>query len=226
MSGGDGKTRSSPGRTVVSAESRAAPKQFATAVARNTEPILGVLRDIIPAEGRALEIASGTGQHVVAFADAFPAIHWQPSDPNAEARASIVAWVTGTGRGNVSPPLEVDVTRTGWSAEAGGPYDLIVCINMIHIAPWAACLGLMEGAGLLLKPGSFLYLYGPYQRAGIHTAPSNEAFDGSLRSRNPEWGVRDMMKVAEVAASHGLILERTVAMPVNNFSLLFRKTSI
>lgn len=210
-------------RGIVEAESGGDCRQFATAVARNTEPILGVLRDAVAGEGRALEIASGTGQHVVAFAAAFPAIHWQPSDPNAEARASIVAWVAEAGRANILPPLDIDVTRSGWTAEAGGPYGLIVCINMIHIAPWAACLGLMEGAGLLLEPGGLLYLYGPYQRDGIHTAPSNEAFDRSLKLRHPEWGVRDMAKVEAVAASHGLVLEKTVSMPVNNFSLLFRR---
>lgn len=211
-------------RAIVDAESSGDCRQFATAVARNTEPILGVLRDAVAGEGRALEIASGTGQHVVAFAAAFPAIHWQPSDPIAEARASIVDWLAEAGRGNISPPLGIDVTRPGWAAAAGGPYDLIVCINMIHIAPWAACLGLMEGAGLLLEPGSLLYLYGPYQRDGVHTAPSNEAFDRSLKSRNPAWGVRDIAKVEEAAALHGLVLEGTVPMPVNNFSLLFRKT--
>jgi len=220
--GGQGGARS-PYLSVVSEETKGACKQFATAVDRNTAPIIGVLSDVVPASGRALEIASGTGQHVVAFAAAFPRIQWQPSDPNAAARDSIVAWTVDTGRANVAAPLDLDVMRPGWAADAGGPYDLVVCINMIHIAPWMACRGLMEGAGTLLVPNGVLCLYGPYRRDGLHTAPSNEVFDHSLRGRNPEWGVRDMAEVAEVAAAQGLALEKTVAMPVNNFSLLFRK---
>lgn len=224
MTGGDKKEPSSY-LAIVSGENRALRKQFATAVDRNTEPIIGVLSGVVPASGRALEIASGTGQHVVAFAAAFPGIDWQPSDPNAAARDSIAAWVADAGRANVAPPLDIDVTRPGWAAAAQGPYDLVVCINMIHIAPWLACLGLIEGAGTLLPPDGVLYLYGPYRRDGMHTAHSNEAFDRSLRSRNPDWGLRDMAEVAAVAAPYGLTWERTVPMPVNNFSLLFRKTN-
>lgn len=223
MNGGD-EVRPLPYPAIVSQESRALRKQFATAVDRNTEPIVGVLSKVVPASGRALEIASGTGQHVIAFATAFPAIRWQPSDPNTEARDSIAAWIADSGRANVAPPLDLDVTRPDWAAAAGGPYDLMVCINMIHIAPWAACLGLMEGAAMLLGRDGVLYLYGPYRRDGVHTAPSNDAFDRSLRRRNPEWGLRDMAEVADVAAAQGLSWEKTVAMPVNNFSLLFRNT--
>jgi len=222
MTGGDKDGKSSY-LGAVSKGTRSVRKQFATAVDRNTEPIIGVLSRVVPATGRVLEIASGTGQHIVAFAAAFPAIDWQPSDPNAEARDSIGAWIADAGCTNVAPPLDIDVTRPGWAAAAAGPYDLLICINMIHIAPWAACLGLMEGAGTLLAPQGALYLYGPYRRDGAHTAPSNQAFDQSLRNRHPDWGVRDMAEVAAAAAPHGLEWEGTVAMPVNNFSLLFRK---
>lgn len=220
MSGGD---TNGPSPYRVSDETRAAHKQFAPAAERNTKPILAVLTGIVPAVGRALEIASGTGQHIAAFAAAFPGIHWQPSDPGVEARHSIAAWVADCGLTNLAPPLDLDVTQAGWPDEAGGPHDIMVCINMIHISPWAACLGLTEGAGTVLKPGGLLCLYGPYRRGGVHTAPSNEAFDASLRARNPEWGVRDMADVAETAATQGLAWESTVPMPANNFSLVFRK---
>ena len=224
MSGGDAKGPS-PYRAIVGDETRAARKQFAPAAERNTKPILDVMADVVPTGGRALEIASGTGQHIAAFAAAFAGIHWQPSDPGAEARDSIAARVADAGLDNLSPPLDLDVTRPDWAAAAGGPCDLIVCINMIHIAPWAACLGLMEGAGVLVRPDGVLYLYGPYRRDGAHTAPSNEAFDLSLRVRHPEWGVRGMEEVAAVAAAQGFAWERTVPMPANNFSLVFRKTA-
>ncbi len=212
-------------RATVGEETRSRRKQNAPAAERNTAPILSVLESIVPGTGRALEIASGTGQHVAAFAAAFPGVHWQPSDPSAEARASIAAWVEHSGQPNLAPPLDIDVTRPDWTAGAGGPHDLIVCINMVHIAPWAACLGLIAGAGTLIAPGGRLYLYGPYRRDGAHTAPSNEAFDRSLRTRNPQWGVRDMGEVAEVAAAQGLEWDKTVPMPANNFSLVFRKTT-
>ncbi|MDH3231195.1 MAG: class I SAM-dependent methyltransferase [Alphaproteobacteria bacterium] len=221
---GDDTSGPSPYRAIVSAETRSVRKQCAPAAVRNTRPILDVLADVVPAAGRALEIASGTGQHIAAFAAAFPGIHWQPSDPGAEARDSIAAWVADSGLANLAPPLDLDVTHGDWPAAGGGPWDIMVCINMIHIAPWAACLGLMDGAGTLLRPGGALYLYGPYRRDGGHTAPSNEAFDQSLRARNPEWGVRGMEDVAQIAAVRGLAWERTVPMPANNFSLVLRKT--
>lgn len=198
-------------------------KQHAPAAARNTGPILDVLRDMLPEVGRALEIASGTGQHVAAFAEAFPGIDWQPSDPDPAARASVAAWVSESGLGNLSPPLEIDVMRPGWAGIIGAELDLIVCINMIHISPWPACEGLMAGAGTLLGEGALLCLYGPYMRDREHTAPSNAAFDESLRGRNPAWGIRDMGDVEAAAGARGMILESVVAMPANNFSLIFRK---
>ncbi len=215
----------SPYRVVISDETRSAPKHHAAAAARNTAPIIEVLRGILPEAGRALEIASGTGQHAAAFAEAFPGIDWQPSDQDAGARDSIAAWVAESGLGNLRMPLDLDVLRAGWVDAVDGEFDQIVCINMIHIAPWAACEGLMEGAGRLLREGGLLYLYGPYRRDGEHTAPSNAAFDESLRGRNPHWGIRDMGEVAAVAGLHGMTLERTVAMPTNNFSLIFRKAA-
>jgi hypothetical protein len=213
----------SPYRVVISDETRAAAKHHAPAAARNTGPILAVLREILPAAGRALEIASGTGQHAVAFAEAFPGIDWQPSDPAAEARESVAAWVAEAGLDNLRGPVEIDVMGADWRRVVDGGIDLVVCINMIHISPWEACLGLMAGAGALLREGGLLYLYGPYKRDGRHTAPSNEAFDESLRGRNTGWGIRDTAEVAGAAGLHGMTLEKTVAMPANNFSLVFRR---
>lgn len=197
--------------------------QFASAAERNSQPILDVLRMAAPKAGRALEIASGTGQHVVAFARAFPGIDWQPSDPEPQARASIAAWVAEAGVANVRPALDLDMTRPDWDAGAEGPLEAIVCINMVHISPWAACQGLIQGAGRLLGAGGLLYLYGPYKRGGRHTAPSNEEFDRSLRQRNPTWGVRDVDDVAACARTRGLVLAGTVDMPANNLSVIFRR---
>lgn len=216
----------SPYLVAASEETRARRKHHAEAAARNTVPILEVLHGILPAGGRALEIASGTGQHSAAFAEAFPGIDWQPSDPAMEARDSIAAWGAESGLANLRPPLEIDVMQTGWQNGVAGPLDLIVCINMIHIAPWAACLGLMEGAGALLRAGGILYLYGPYKRGGEHTASSNAAFDESLRGRNPAWGVLDMGDVSAAAEAHGMSLEASIAMPANNFSVIFRKAGV
>jgi SAM-dependent methyltransferase len=213
----------SPYRAAISDETRAARKHHAPAAARNTVPILDVLRGVLPETGRALEIASGTGQHAAAFAEAFPGIGWQPSDQDASARDSIAAWVAESGLGNLLPPVDIDVMRAGWPRAVAGELDLIVCINMIHISPWAACEGLMEGADELLREGGLLYLYGPYKRDGGHTASSNAAFDESLRSRNPAWGIRDMGDVEAAAGGQGMATESTVAMPANNFSVIFRK---
>jgi hypothetical protein len=213
----------SPYLVAVSDETRSARKHHAPAAARNVMPIIDVLRDIVPESGRALEIASGTGQHVAAFAEAFPGIDWQPSDSAAEARESIAAWVREAGLRNLNPPLDLDAIQDGWQQAVAGELDLVVCINMVHIAPWAACVGLMKGAGAALSEGGVLYLYGPFMRNGAHTAPSNHAFDVSLRGRDPAWGVRDMVEVANVANAHGLSLDKTVAMPANNFSLILRK---
>ena len=178
-----------------------------------------MLKRVLPARGLVLEIASGTGQHVIHFARELPHLTWQPSDPDPELRASIRAWIAQTGLSNVRVPLDLDVGRLPWPIEEA---DAVVCINMIHIAPWPATPALMAGAARLLSATGVLVLYGPYRREGQHTAPSNEAFDRSLRSSNPDWGVRDLEAVTEAAASHGLALQDVIAMPANNFCVVFR----
>jgi len=203
---------------MIHAEPRRAP-----AAERNREPILAVLKGRLPLEGEALEVASGTGQHVVAYATAFPAIVWQPSDPDSSARDSISAWAAQSNLTNLREPIRIDTMEPGWDIAVAGPLDAVLCANMIHIAPWAACEGLMRGAGSLIRPGGLLYLYGPYRRDNRHTAPSNQEFDEWLRGQNESWGVRDLEAVSDCAESAGLILEETVAMPANNFSLIFRR---
>jgi len=199
--------------------SNPALRQHAPAAERNRALILEVLRGVLPASGLVLEIASGTGQHVIHFAAA-PELSWQPSDPDAEARASIAAWTAHAGLANVRAPLELDVERTPWGIDAA---QALVCINMIHISPWSATQALFAGAQRLLGSGGVLYLYGPYRRHGAHTAPSNEAFDQQLRSRNPAWGVRDMETVVALGEAHGFGFGEPVAMPANNFSLVLTK---
>ncbi len=191
------------------------------ATARNREPILAVLRRVLPARGRVLEIASGAGEHAVFFARAMPGINWQPSDPDLHARESIAAWIAAEALGNVAPPLDIDVCAEDWGVEA--PFDALVAINMIHISPWEATLGLMAGAGRVLRDGGLLYTYGPYKREGRHTAPSNEAFDASLKARDASWGVRDVADVERAASVHGFVLSEIIDMPANNASLVFVK---
>ena len=191
----------------------------APASERNREPILAVLRGALPGRGTVLEIASGSGQHAVYFARAMPTLAWQPSDPSPEARASIAAWARAEGLDNVRPPVDLDVTRTPWPVAAA---DAIVNINMIHISPWEACEALLRGAAHILPLGALLVMYGPYKRGGEHTAESNAAFDASLRSRNPAWGVRDLDDVEKAAAAHGLELEQVVPMPANNLTVIYR----
>ncbi|MGF6770118.1 SAM-dependent methyltransferase [Paraburkholderia sp. GAS199] len=198
-------------------------RQRSPSTERNREPILGVLRDVLPAQARVLEIASGTGQHAVWFAAAMPGLDWQPSDLDADARASIAAWTAHEGLANVRAPLALDVHDTGWGVDEPGSLDAVVCINMIHISPWSAAQALFAGASRRLAEGGVLYLYGPYKRGGEHTALGNQAFDQQLRSRNAEWGVRDMEAVVALGAAAGLACGEPVAMPANNFSLVFRK---
>jgi len=189
--------------------------------ARTREPILSVIRRVFPEKGKVLEIASGTGEHAVFVARALPGLVWQPSDPDAQARDSIAAWIERERLANVLPPLDIDVRAKDWDVKA--PFDAVVAINMIHISPWQATLGLFEGAGRLLRANGVLLLYGPYQRDGRHTAPSNAAFDRSLKERNPSWGVRDIADVARVGAESGFKLRETVDMPANNLSVVFVK---
>ncbi|WP_434116141.1 DUF938 domain-containing protein [Paraburkholderia caffeinilytica] len=201
-------------------------RQRSPSAERNREPILAVLRDVLPATGRVLEIASGTGQHAICFAGAMPGLDWQPSDPDADARVSIAAWIAHEGLANVRAPLALDVHQADWGVQTPDKpdtLDAVVCINMIHISPWSATLALFAGASRHLADGGVLYLYGPYKRGGAHTSPSNDAFDQQLRSRDPAWGVRDMEAVVALGASVGFVCNEPIAMPANNFSLVFRK---
>lgn len=198
-------------------------RQRAPSTARNREPILAVLQRVLPRDARVLEVASGAGEHAVFFAQSMPHLTWQPSDPNAKARDSIVAWVAAEGSTNVLPPAAIDVQANVWGVEDMAPFDALVAINMIHISPWEATLGLISGAGRLLRTGGVLFTYGPYMREGRHTSPSNEAFDSSLKARDSSWGIRDIADVQREAQVQGLLLHEIVAMPANNFSLVFRR---
>lgn len=193
-------------------------KQSSPAATRNREPIREILAQYLPPSGLVLEIASGTGEHAVHMARAFPGIEWQPTDPDATARASIAAWREEVALPNLHAPLALDVTAEPWPVAQA---DAIVCCNMVHIAPWEAALALFAGAARLLAPGALLYLYGPYRFDGT-TAPSNEEFDRSLRARDPRWGVRDVTDLRAAAAAAGIRLDEVIAMPANNHSLIFR----
>ena len=193
-------------------------RRMAPATSRNRQPILDVLRPALPLRGLVLELASGTGEHVAFFARAMPHLQWQPSDPDAQGRQSIDAWAGEAEMPNIRPAIALDVRQDVWPVDHA---DAILCINMVHISPWEATVGLMRGAGRLLPPGGLLYLYGPYRRDGRHTAPSNAAFDADLRARNPSWGVRDLEEVVTEAETNSLALDRIIPMPANNLSLLF-----
>ncbi|MBD1862884.1 MULTISPECIES: DUF938 domain-containing protein [Trichocoleus] len=204
--------------------------RHAPATARNREPILQVLQRVLPDTGTVLELASGTGEHAIFLAPRLQPRIWQPSDPNPEMVASIAAWQQEWPSKHLRSPLQLDAREPVWPVEIVSdgndlpepPISAIVCINMIHIAPWSACLGLMAGAGRILPAGGILYLYGPYQQSGQHTAPSNEFFDETLRSQNPEWGVRHLEDVVAAANAQNLTLLETVPMPANNFSVIFQ----
>jgi len=197
----------------------AAGKRHAPATERNRDAILAVLRDELPSSGLVLEVASGSGQHVVHFAAALPALDWQPSDPDPAALVSIESWRQEVGLPNVRPPLRLDASAD-WPVERA---DAILCVNMVHISPWEATLGLMKGAGAVLPPGGLLYLYGPYLRENVETAPSNLAFDASLKARDPQWGLRRVEDVIAAATDEGLVFRRLLEMPANNLSLIFRR---
>ena len=199
-----------------------AERRTSPATARNRAPILAVLQRVLPAHARVLEIASGAGEHAVFFAHAMPGVIWQPSDPDADARASIAAWIEAETLGNISPPLDIDARAENWGVP-NESFDALVAINMIHISPWEATLGLMAGAGRVVKPGGVLFLYGPFMRDGAHNAPSNEAFDASLKARDSRWGVRDVADVERAGSAHGLALAEIVEMPANNLSLVFAR---
>lgn len=195
-------------------------RREAPAVARNRDPILAVLREVLPISGEVLEVASGTGEHVVHFAAALRDIVWQPSDPEPDALASIAAWSSDAGLPNIREPLRLDAAAADWPI---GRADAVLCINMIHISPWAATEGLMAGAARVLDSGRPLILYGPYRRSDRSLEPSNAAFDEDLKLRNPAWGLRRVKDVHACALDHGLEFDRLAEMPANNLMLVFRK---
>ena len=190
------------------------------AAERNKQPIAEVLAAVLPPTGLVLEIASGTGQHAEYFAQALPAVVWQPSEPDEALRALIAARAREAALPNLRVPLAFDVHEQRAPVERA---DAVVCINMIHIAPWSACEALLRHASGLLPPGAPLVLYGPFMRDGLHTAPSNTTFDASLRARNVAWGVRDVMDVDGLARGHGFALDVMLAMPANNLMVIWRR---
>lgn len=195
-------------------------KREAPAAARNRDPIADVLANELPDGGTVLELASGTGEHVICFAERFPNLQWQPSDPDADARSSIAAWSAEAGLANIAPPLELDASATDWPVDHA---DAILCINMVHISPIAATEGLLRAAGRILPKGAPLILYGPYFEEDVETVESNIAFDGWLKQRNPKWGLRSAEWLDEIAGEQGLVRVRRVAMPANNIMLVYRK---
>jgi hypothetical protein len=200
--------------------------QHAPATTRNREPLLTVLREFLPPAGTVLEVASGSGEHATFFAPQLAPRYWLPSDIDERALASITAWQALTPAAHLLPPIRLDVRESIWIPEQSKPpqaITAIVAVNMIHIAAWEACLGLMAGAGRLLAAGGVVVLYGPFRQSGQHTAASNAAFDDSLRRRNGEWGVRDLEDVVSVAEAEGFSLGKTVTMPANNLSVIFMR---
>ena len=195
-------------------------RQCAPATVRNRDFILDVLRDVLPTTGVILEIASGSGEHVIHFARNLPSLVFQPSDPEPDALLSVAAWMKAAEVANVRAPIVLDASRSPWPIASA---DGIICINMVHISPWDASVGLIRGAAAILPPGSPLYLYGPYKRKGFATAPSNEAFDRNLRDRNPIWGLRDLEAIAAIAQSAGFSIPDITEMPANNLSIVFRR---
>lgn len=195
-------------------------RREAPAAGRNRQPILDVLGPCLPAQGLVLEIASGTGEHAVHFAQALPGLVFQPSDAGPDQRASIDDWVRTLALANVRAALDLDAAAEAWPVDRA---DAVVCINMIHISPWAATVGLVRGAARLLAAGGVLFLYGPYHRGGRPTSPGNEAFDRSLRQQNSTWGIRDLEEVTALADRDGFALDRVVDMPANNLSVVLRR---
>jgi hypothetical protein len=187
---------------------------------RNKGPIAELLMRVLPGQGDVLEVSSGTGQHVVHFAQAMPHIRWQPTEQDADCLKSIASWLERAHLLNVNPPIYLDVHEKIWPVSE---VAAVVCLNMIHIAPPSATEALLRGAGGVICPGGLLFLYGPYRRHGLHTSASNEAFDAALKARNPEWGVRNLEDVALLAAFEGLELQGIYDMPANNFAAVFSK---
>ena len=200
--------------------------QYSPAAERNLGPILQTLQTLLPASGRAREVASGTGQHVAGFAAALPGWTWQPSDCDSANLDSIRAWTAQAGVRNVLDPVRLDVQAAPWPGEvspAAPPWDLVYCANLLHISPWDCCAGLMQGAARTLAAQGVLVTYGPYLEDGVPTAPGNLAFDTSLRERNPAWGLRRVLDVALQARQAGLQLSERHSLPANNLLLVFTR---
>jgi SAM-dependent methyltransferase len=204
----------------MSGKSSPDPRIYHAHVARNRDPILAVLRRVLPPEGLVLEIASGSGEQAAYFAQRLPALRWQPTEFDPHLIASIAAHRGAADAINLLAPLRLDVTSAQWPV---GRADALVCINMIHITPWSASEGLLKGAARVLRADGVLYLYGPYRIDGAHTAPSNREFDAWLHAQNSAWGIRDLAEVTDLAKRHGFTLAETVPMPANNLSVIFRR---
>ena len=202
---------------ILSSRAEGDSRKHAPATHRNRDAIASVLRGLVPKEGLILELASGSGEHAVHFASLFASVTWQPSDPDPESLASIEAWRSHAALANVLPPLQIDAREPDWRI---GEADAVLCINMIHITAWRATQGAIAGARRLLKVGQPLFFYGPFTQAGVRTAPSNVAFDASLRERNPEWGLRAVEDVVALARQQGFGRHQIVSMPANNLSVV------
>ena len=197
-------------------------KRHAPATIRNSGPIADILEHELPDKGLVFELASGTGEHVIFFAKRFPGLDWQPSDMQADALGSIAEYAKEAGLQNIHSPIKIDATSQAWPIEHA---DALLCTNMVHISPWLATIGLFQGAAQLLDAGAPLVLYGPYLEAGVATAQSNIAFNQSLRSRDPNWGLRNLAELDDLAEMHGFIRTMRYAMPANNLMLIYRRTS-
>jgi SAM-dependent methyltransferase len=218
------KPDGAPREIALEARTIAGEKLYSPSAARNRDAIRDVVLAVMPSEGHILEIGGGTGEHGVHIAAAAPGLVWHSGDPDPASRASIAAWIKDAGLANLKGPHAIDVTASDWGVEAGALFDGVVSFNMIHIAPFAAATGLFAGAGRVLKRGGVLFLYGPFSRAGVHTAPSNAAFDASLKSRDARWGVRDLEHdLAPLTQENALVREAIVEMPANNLCVIFRK---
>ncbi len=199
-------------------------RQRSPSTARNREPILEVLQTVVPPRGFVLETSAGSGEHSVFFAAAFPELTWQPTDVSEQALASISAWRADANLPNLLPPEPLDVRDSRWAAVPESGADVVLSINMIHISPWEAAVGLFEGAGRALLPGGVLVTYGPYLVDGAFTSPSNRQFEDWLKGLDPAYGQRDLEALRELAEANGLTRDAVVPMPANNFTVVYRKT--
>ncbi len=205
-------------------ETHADERIYSPSAARNREPILEVLNPYLASDARVFEVASGTGEHGIHMVSVRPDLTWQPSDRSEEALKSIEAWRRHSKLDGFLPPISIDACSDDWPPEEFRAIDVVICINMIHISPWTAGVGVMRGAGRALQPGGVLCLYGPFKQDGEHNAPSNVAFDKQLRATDPAWGIRDIVGVESEASQHGLRLDRIVEMPANNRILILTKS--